>query len=283
MRSRKGLFFMAVVWLTAVSSSGYALADEPAADADNIFRMVVDHSGWPGFIIIMLSVIASFLALRFAFMLRGKVMMPDELIIPLEEDIDSGRVGDALKRCLNHDSFLARIMEDGLQEMRAGYEEMVASAEDSAEAESIRLHQQISWLSVIGAIAPMLGLMGTVLGMLGAFGVIAAEEAQPPPALLAEEIQLALVTTALGLIVGVPVLVVYAALRNRATALFLDTGMVVTDLLDRFKHTRIPPAMVGEIADALGSGPAQGADGEHDTEIDEEDAGVQQPPPPPPA
>ncbi len=283
MRSRKGLFFLAVFWLTAVFSSSYALADEPAAAGDNIFRMVVDHSGWPGFIIITLSVIASFLAMRFAFMLRGKVMMPDELIIPLEKDIDNDRVGDALKRCLSHNSVLARIMEDGLQEMRAGYEEMMEAAEDSAETESIRLHQQISWLSIIGAIAPMLGLMGTVLGMLGAFGVIAAEGGQPPPALLAEEIQLALVTTALGLIVGVPVLVVYAALRNRATAMFLDTGMVVTDLLDRFKHTEITPAMVGEVADALGSGPEQGADGEHNTEIAEDDVEDEQPPPPPPA
>ncbi len=259
---------------------GFALADEGAAQ-DNVLRMVMEHSGWPGFIIIMMSIVAFFLALRFAFLLRNSVMMPESLVTALGESIDSGSVGTAMKKCLDDNSYLARVMEDGLQELRAGHQEMITAAEDSAEAESIRLHQQINWLSIIGAIAPMLGLMGTVLGMIGAFAVIAAEEGQPPPALLASHIQHALITTALGLIVGVPVLVVYAALRNRATAKFLDMGLIVSDLLDRFKHTDITPAMVEDIEDVLDSA-LEEAETESKPETPD-DAGENVPPPPPQA
>ncbi len=266
-----------------IISSGYAFADNGEAVGDmSVFQMVRDHSGWPGLIIILLSVTAFFLALRFGFLLRSSVMMPEKLVEDLENDIDSLRVGSALSKCLSHGSALARIVENGLQEMRAGYDEMITAAEDSAEAESIRLHQQIGWLSLIGAIAPMLGLMGTVLGMLNAFGVIAAAATQPPPAALAEEIQFALVTTALGLIVGVPVLVVYAALRNRATAMFLDIGLVASDLLDRFKHTEITPAMIEEVSAAL-SAEVQDARKEPKTEVPDNGAEDEEPPPPPQA
>ncbi len=270
--------------------------EEMAGEEISVLEMVLQHSGWPGFIIILLSIFAIFLAIRFFIVLRRSEMLPVDFINSVEDDVADNNVGEAMKKCMEHDSILAKILEDGLRELKAGYDEMISSAEDSAETESIRLQQKIGWLSIIGAIAPMLGLMGTVLGMLGAFGVIAAAETQPPPRLLAGQIQMALVTTAQGLIVGVPVLVVYAALKNKATAVFLDMGLVVTDILDRFKHTEITPDMIEDIDEAINSmaQPEMGAeenlekeelDEMDNSELDLDEDGLEsldeEPPPPP--
>jgi biopolymer transport protein ExbB/TolQ len=115
----------------------------------------------------------------------------------------------------------------------------------------------------------MLGLTGTVLGMIGAFGTIAASETQPPPRLLAEDIQFALVTTCEGLIVAVPVLLAYAVFRNRVTTLMLEVSAAATDLIDELRGVEITPEMAAELEEAEES-PA------------EEGKGPEQPPPPPP-
>jgi len=239
-----------------------------APKADSLVTIIMKNSGWPGWTIIVMSVVAVYLIIRFAYYLRRKRFIPESLVVALEDDLDNRRVAEAIEKCRQSDCVLARTVESGLSEIRAGYDEMVALMEETGNVESIRLHQQVGWLAIIGAIAPMLGLLGTVLGMTFAFAVIGASDTQPSPRALANYIQLALITTVEGLTVAVPVLLAYAIFKNKVITLMLEVGVAATDLIDRFKGVPITPAMMAGVREAVEKGRPKA---------------VPVPPPPPPA
>ena len=274
----------------SVESAGGAGAERPEeAKRETVFQIIWRHSGVPGWAIIFMSVVALYLIIRFAHQIRRQNMVPDVLLDQLEDDLENRRVREAIEKCQQNESPLAHIVESGLSEMRGGHDAMTKAAEEIGEAENLRLQQQVGWLAIIGAIAPMLGLTGTVLGMMGAFATIAVSETTPAPKVLASSIQLALVTTAEGLLVAVPVLLAYAAFRNRVTALMLEVGIVGAGLIDRFKHMEITAAMLAGVDEAI-AGPAEaGAPPEEPGEQEGEAGAPEQegeavpPPPPPPA
>ena len=102
--------------------------------------------------------------------------------------------------------------------------------------EAIKLHAKISWLSLIGNIAPLLGLLGTVSGMVKAFDTIASTGGQASPAELADGISQALLTTMFGLIVAIPVTAAFAFIRNRMVKTIIEVGAIVEDLFERFRE-----------------------------------------------
>ena len=108
--------------------------------------------------------------------------------------------------------------------------------EDVAEEEAIKLQQKISYLSLIGNIAPMLGLFGTVTGMIKAFNTIAALGSAVSPSDLAGGISQALVTTFLGLFVAIPSMIAYFLFRNRVVRITLEIGAIAEELVERFRN-----------------------------------------------
>ena len=120
--------------------------------------------------------------------------------------------------------------------MNAGFETMRTAMEDVAEEEAIKLQQKISYLSLIGNIAPMLGLFGTVTGMIKAFNTIAALGSAVSPSDLAGGISQALVTTFLGLFVAIPSMIAYFLFRNRVVAITLEIGAIADELVERFRN-----------------------------------------------
>jgi len=143
-----------------------------------------------------------------------------------------------------------------LTEIRSGYDSMVDVMQDVGEEEAIRVNQNVGYLSLVGAIAPMLGLLGTVLGMIGAFQDIATSEGMAKPAELAYNIQKALTTTCMGLIVAVPAIIAYTIFRNKAVRMMLEVGVVATELTSRFKGMRIAPAAAQPAAQPAAAKPA---------------------------
>ena len=129
----------------------------------------------------LMSLVAMGVIARFVYYLRRPMLLPEGLVRQLQEDLDNGQVREAVQKCNASESVLARVVKASLLEIRGGYDEMTTVMQEAGEAESVRLHQQVGWLAIIGAIAPMLGLTGTVLGMMKAFGTISQMEAQPPP------------------------------------------------------------------------------------------------------
>jgi biopolymer transport protein ExbB len=111
----------------------------------------------------------------------------------------------------------------------------IEEAREIAQAEGVRLaglwNQRISYLADIGSIAPMLGLLGTVLGMIKSFSVVASDIAASRPMMLADGVAEALVTTAAGLVIGIPVMAAYAFFRGRVQGMISDLEAASTILM----------------------------------------------------
>ena len=114
-------------------------------------------------------------------------------------------------------------------------ESMAGAAESVTEEENLKLVQKISWLGLIGNVAPMLGLFGTVLGMVLAFGKIAGSATQPTPAELAGGIYTALVTTVWGLVAAIPALTFYFVFKMKVQRLSFELSAVAMEIVERFK------------------------------------------------
>jgi biopolymer transport protein ExbB len=127
------------------------------------------------------------------------------------------------------------VVAAGLPKLNASFEAMEKSLEEMMEEENTKLYGRLSWLSLIAAVAPMMGLLGTVGGMIGAFNQIAASKGQATPDQLANNISMALITTMLGLMVAIPVTAAFVFLRNRVVAYSLEISAVIEDMFERFR------------------------------------------------
>jgi len=109
--------------------------------------------------------------------------------------------------------------------------------EEAADERTTTLLRQIEWLNLIGNISPMLGLLGTVWGMIRAFFSIVQTGGTPKPEDLAGDIGIALVTTLLGLAIAIPALAVYAVMRNRIDSLSTEALVASSELISTFRPT----------------------------------------------
>ena len=103
------------------------------------------------------------------------------------------------------------------------------------EDENMKLEHRLSFLSLVGSIAPMVGLLGTVDGMVASFMVIACSDTQPKPSKLAEGISMALITTLVGLVLAIPAIIAFNMMKNRLTRLVMETGQLAGNLMARFE------------------------------------------------
>jgi len=116
---------------------------------------------------------------------------------------------------------------------------------DAAASESMRLEHQLSYVGLIGALAPMIGLLGTVWGMVKSFMEIAASTTSPKPAKLAEGISTALITTLIGLVIAIVAVAVFAFFKNRLQSLNAavdDEAMKVMSRFSKRSSQTAPPA-----------------------------------------
>lgn len=132
------------------------------------------------------------------------------------------------------DSFVARVLAAGMGRLSRGYPEAMEGMQEAGEDENMALEHRLSYLALIGTVAPMFGLMGTVQGMIASFEKIASSAVAPKPSELAEGISTALFTTLIGLGIAIPAMVFYTILKNRVQRLVLEIGMVSESLMSRF-------------------------------------------------
>ena len=113
--------------------------------------------------------------------------------------------------------------------------------QEIAEEENMKLDHRLSYVALIGSLAPMVGLLGTVHGMVTSFQVIAFSGEQPTPQELAKGISTALWTTLVGLAIAIPAIALYGILRNRVARLVLEVGIIGEGLMQRFRHLETRP------------------------------------------
>lgn len=189
----------------------------------------VARGGPVGLIIILISLAAIGMIVAQWLRLRRESLAPPVLAEDLARLLNEGDVDAAIARCASEErpSFLSRVMGQSLTRSARspfGMLELRTTVEETGRLEVDRLYRLTDGIGLVASVAPMLGLLGTVIGMVGAFDAIMLAEGPARPDQLAGSISQALITTVLGLIVAIPCTAAYTFLRNRIDHLTTEIG-----------------------------------------------------------
>jgi biopolymer transport protein ExbB len=160
---------------------------------------------------------------------------PPEMIEQFNAKLDAKEYQEAYEIANNSNSSLGKIFAVGLTKLSAGYAAAEQAMNDTAEDEVMMLEHRLSYLGTIASVTPMIGLLGTVWGMVDAFSVIARSGAAPQASELAGGISLALITTQIGLLIAIPALILFEILKNRLARLVLELNVQTDNVMTRFK------------------------------------------------
>lgn len=198
-------------------------------------RELLRAGGVIGYVTIALSVAMVALIVEHLLTIRRKILIPDGFAEKCQKLIASGQLNQAETLCREQSSLLSYVVGIGLQEVDLGTDTMVKAMEDALAEQSARLIRKIEYLSLIAAIGPMLGLTGTVWGMIQAFAEF-ADKVAPRTADFAPSISEALVTTMFGLLVAVPAQVAFAMFRNRIDSYIAETAVTSDTIMAPLKR-----------------------------------------------
>ena len=214
-----------------------APAAEPPPKKLSYLGWAFDALGW-GYALVFLSLSFTLVALFVMNILtaRRENVVPIQLVQGFESHLDEKRYQEAFELAKSDESFLGQVLAAGLAKLSAGYQQAIEAMQEVGEEESMKLEHRLSYMALIGTISPMIGLFGTVDGMIRAFSVIAITTTQPKPADLAKGISTALFTTLIGLAIAIPAIAIYNILRNRIARLVLEVGIISEGLMGRFEN-----------------------------------------------
>jgi biopolymer transport protein ExbB len=243
-------------------------AGSPAASGDQTPQNVIDvilSGGVTGIAIILLLVVLSIIALALGvehlLTIRRGELMPPGLANRIQQLLARGDVSEADKACRAEPCALTSVLHAGLAEVQGGWSAVEKAMEEALAEQSAHLLRKIDYLSVIGNIAPMVGLLGTVCGMIFAFQEVANTQGAARAAELASGIYQALVTTVGGLIIAIPSLAAFAVFRNRIDLLIAETAYLAQQTIAPVKRSFIagrsvapPPIVAPDPPPAAGVG-----------------------------
>ena len=189
-------------------------------------------------LLLCMSAAAVGLAIAMTMDNRRQTIMPDGFVEAMEADINSSRFREAMTRAESDESFIGRIMADAMRQSPHGWKAVVRALEQASEERTLARLRRIEVLNIIGQVSPMIGLFGTVYGMILAFSSIVASGGAADPVMLAGGIGTALTTTFWGLVVAIPSLAACAMLRGRIDSMTAEATLAAEDLLGRFRPRR---------------------------------------------
>ncbi len=189
------------------------------------------------YFILASSIVAVAIAIeKFIVLKKAKVNVP-AFLIKLRALIKKKDLEGAISYCMQERTPVSNIVKKGLKKIRFGHQRVVEAIESAGRQEISKLEKGLSILASIAGIAPLLGFLGTVTGMIGAFMKIQELQGSANPADLAGGIWEALITTAFGLIVGIPALAFYNFFVSKINKLVVDMERISTDLIDMLDDT----------------------------------------------
>jgi len=223
-----------------------AQAAEEAAEESSGFIDVVKGGGGFGIFLWLalagLSLATGSLAVDSFINIRESKIIPKTLVSLVSEAIEDGSLKKAAQRCRDVPGPYSNILLAGFENLEDGYDTAQEAIGISADMESEKLLQRVNYLNVVGNLAPMLGLLGTVQGMILAFATLGTTSGAAKNALLAVNISQALYTTAAGLVIAVPAIGFYYFFRNRAAKVILTMESLTMDVMKGLKHQKAEPA-----------------------------------------
>ncbi len=197
-------------------------------------------------VMLVVSIFALSLIIESSMKLRVSVVAPPDLFEQLRTLINQGNYQEAWRVANARPCPLSRVIAAGLQRVGKGQEHVTTALEEFALKEALMMKTKVNYLSVIGVVSPMLGLIGTVVGMIKAFQAIGTGAGLTNPTLLAAAIGEVLVATAFGLFIAVPAFFSYYFFRNRAQTMIVTLTDRVTHLMENLPYAELQGIKIGE-------------------------------------
>jgi len=199
---------------------------------------LLKQGGAIGLLIVLMSVVTVALVVEHFLTINKERLIPSELVENLHNALEAKDVDEARRLCEESPSLLGQTVGAGLEQVGGmfGFFDIQNAIQEVSERYVGRLFRKLSYLTFISATAPMLGLLGTVTGMMSAFNMIAQKGGKANPADLAGGISGALITTCFGLIIAIPAMFFVSIFRNRIDGLVAECEAVIARLMGRFKQ-----------------------------------------------
>jgi biopolymer transport protein ExbB len=237
MRASLSIF---AVQLAGIVSLVAAESAEPKTAGGQDLLSAILASGPVEWVLLGLSVVGVSLALQRVLTIKTDFLVPEDLVDDLHNLFQDGVTEEAIEEAVNlvaeDETMLGQIVYAALDKKDLGFDAMKEAAESVGATEHNKFMAQINWLQLLASLGPMLGLLGTVTGMIQAFFEMASAGGAVDPAQLSDSIGGAMITTATGLIIAIPMLFFYFFLRARVNRCTLDAGVMVGEILDYFRH-----------------------------------------------
>ncbi len=223
---------------TATTDGGDSSTEDgkPKPKKQRLLSWIFEALGWfftPVFLFLSFTLVALFVMNLLTA--RRENVVPVGLVEGFEAHLNEKRYQEAYEMAKNDDSFLGQVLSAGLAKLSVGYPQAIEAMQEVGEEENMKLEHRLGYMALIGTLSPMVGLLGTVWGMIGAFSELGGGGVADPSK-LAGNISTALLTTLLGLMIAIPAIAAFSILRNRVARLVLEVGILSEDLMSRFSH-----------------------------------------------
>ena len=257
MKSTRRLSLLLPILLLALTSPLVLAAEGGGHEDMNIIQTII--KGGPLIIMIWLCILGvSMTMLTFIIQLfmtlRDEQLAPSALVESLKNTIHAGNYQEAWEICRANKAYIALVLKGTLERLGRGKEAVEISLIEHGIREAQIMKTKNSYLSVIGVIAPMIGLLGTVIGMMGAFAVLGASGVADPRS-LALRIGEVLMATASGLFIAIPAFVFYYYFRNLATIVLVNADDKLNRLVEDIPFEELAGVRIGENFEAGAGAP----------------------------
>lgn len=210
---------------------------EPVNQSLSVIEMAME-GGFMMIPIVLLSFIAVYIFFERFLTINKANQDPNAFMHKVKEQVLKGDINGAKLLCSQTDSPIARMIEKGISRIGSPLKTIEASIENVAKIEIFKLEKNLSTLATISGSAPMMGFLGTVIGMVKAFIAISQEEGSVSPKLLSEGIYTAMITTVAGLIVGIIAYLAYNYLVSRVQKVIHKMEYTSIDFVDLLQEPR---------------------------------------------
>jgi biopolymer transport protein ExbB len=221
---------MAALVFCVMNSTAFAAVLQEHGGKKKSLLELFEATGWVGYLMVACSVVGTTLVIEHLVTIRREKLAPASVAGELEALINEEEYDQAVELCDEEGSYISNLVGSALRMRHAGYQEMIVGLEAAATEETFKLNTKISYLSLIGNVAPLLGLLGTVTGMISSFQVIETLKA-PTPGDLAKGVYESLVNTTMGLFLAIVFLTAYFLFKNKVSRMCLSINLQAVDLL----------------------------------------------------
>lgn len=227
-------FSLVVGWVaSAVAQTSGGMAGETVS-----LGALIQQGGWAMYPLGLFSLAMLYFIIRNSLMLRERALLRPDLKDEIEAFMRRRDVAGLRALCAEHDSLMTTVLDAGMQRVEEAGEFdpslVMEAVEDMSNEQMVGFMKPINYLSIIGGTAPMLGLLGTVSGMIKAFSVI-SQGGMGDPGKLAGSIGEALITTATGLVIAIPAMMAYFVFKNNFIKTLSTMGRLVGHYLNVYR------------------------------------------------